>query len=759
MRRLLDNAQLLGGVFALVVLVLFVFQIRGALTSAGRTIGISYEESAEGLQLSWVGPGQPADAGGLQVGDFLLEIDGKSLERSADYDVAASVFVEGRPVVYRVRRGQRVLDLRVSPGVPVDVVRHVVYGVAMLACLGLGLLTLRQGQRVRPLWMFLFLLALELAIPFEGVGQVGLLILSWSAYYLITGAQIGVELHLASVIPDRQPWLERRPWVIPLYYVLGLGLGTLAWVTYLVEDVGGRDFFPWSYLHTDRLLDQIGLPLWAAAVVVLLILPTLRHPDRRGRLQAGLVLLGVAPWVIYVYAPLVLDLAAFEWLDGFFPLIILFFPAAVFVAIFRYHLFDIEMVVRRGLLYTALTTALVLVFYATLGAGGALLSQLVGSERHSIWVISAGTLILGALFAPMRRWLQRRIDRSLFPERQALRQRLVSLASELPSQGSVHRMGRHLVDHLSEVFGVRSAALLLNDPASGLLLMVATNPEDWSRRTSVSMLLSPQDPGIACLHQAAKPLPAADIAATSHSLAQRLDLLEAELLVPLLAEERLVGLLVLGRPVHGRPRASRAFAAEQIELLTLFAHHIAISLENVRLFESVTYEGLTGLRRREAILQVLDRELERAQRYDRPLTIGFADLDHFKRVNDRHGHLAGDALLKHVADELAAGVRSTDLVGRYGGEEFLLIFPETQLDGARVVAEKIRSRVEQLEVPVEEGVTLGMSVSIGLAALDELEDPKSGARELIAAADEALYRAKQGGRNRIEPAALWTASG
>ena len=173
--------------------------------------------------------------------------------------------------------------------------------------------------------------------------------------------------------------------------------------------------------------------------------------------------------------------------------------------------------------------------------------------------------------------------------------------------------------------------------------------------------------------------------------------------------------------------------------------------ENVRLFESATYEGLTGLLRREAILEQLDRELERALRYGRPLTVAMADLDHFKAINDRHGHLAGDSLLRRMAEVIAGGLRGTDWIGRYGGEEFLLVLPETGMEGAAAVAEKIRCSVQGTPVPLDDGPPARATVSIGLASLDGAGQGKILGRDLIAAADRSLYEAKHAGRNRVFP--------
>jgi diguanylate cyclase (GGDEF)-like protein len=356
------------------------------------------------------------------------------------------------------------------------------------------------------------------------------------------------------------------------------------------------------------------------------------------------------------------------------------------------------------------------------------------------------TLLIGLLFNPLRRALQSTIDRRFFPERFAVRQRLVALAGELPAHGKLPLMGRHLVTRLCPIFGVRSAALLVADPKSGLLVSVAASAEEGDRE--LSLLLSPADPGVELLARSARPLPAAELAARSPSLAQRLAAMGAALAVPVRAQERMIGILLLG----AKREVGRGFSAEELELLGLLSHHVATVFENARLFESATFESLTGLLRREAILEVLEKELQRAVRYGRPLTIGMADLDHFKRVNDRWGHLAGDTLLKRVAAAVASGLRGADAVGRYGGEEFLLVLPETELEGAVAVAEKVRRLVEAVAVPMEDGSAAQVTISIGLATLRGGKGPHA-ADELIAAADRSLYRAKESGRNRVEPRA------
>jgi diguanylate cyclase (GGDEF)-like protein len=173
--------------------------------------------------------------------------------------------------------------------------------------------------------------------------------------------------------------------------------------------------------------------------------------------------------------------------------------------------------------------------------------------------------------------------------------------------------------------------------------------------------------------------------------------------------------------------------------------------ENARLFESATYESLTGLLRRDAVLDLLEHEIERAQRYQRPLSLAMADLDYFKEVNDRFGHLAGDTLLKEISRAASQGLRSTDLIGRYGGEEFIMVLPETEIGGAVRVAEKIRDLIERTTVPMADGSHAQVTISIGIAALGDVRGGPLTPRQLIAAADRSLYEAKHAGRNRVHP--------
>lgn len=162
--------------------------------------------------------------------------------------------------------------------------------------------------------------------------------------------------------------------------------------------------------------------------------------------------------------------------------------------------------------------------------------------------------------------------------------------------------------------------------------------------------------------------------------------------------------------------------------------------------DAATVDKLTGVANRQQLLATLFSEVERSSRYNRPFSVGFVDIDHFKSVNDTYGHAAGDIVLRGVAQILNANMRSTDLVGRYGGEEFMLLLSETGVEYAAVLAEKLRNLVQREGFAVDGNRDLHVTVSIGIAGG---EGPALRMDSLARDADAAMYSAKSLGRNQV----------
>jgi len=203
-------------------------------------------------------------------------------------------------------------------------------------------------------------------------------------------------------------------------------------------------------------------------------------------------------------------------------------------------------------------------------------------------------------------------------------------------------------------------------------------------------------------------------------------------------------------------RGDRAFTHGERELFAYLTNQASVSVENVDLHETVQRQAvtdeLTGLFNHRRFQEVMTAEVERARRYGHELGLIMLDIDNFKQVNDTHGHLQGDMVLGEVARVLRQSSREIDEPARYGGEEMAVALPQTDLEGAYQFAERVRGRIEALELPLLNGDgTLKVTASFGVASLASAGTADKGA--LVAAADGALYEAKRSGKNRTVRAA------
>jgi diguanylate cyclase (GGDEF)-like protein len=209
--------------------------------------------------------------------------------------------------------------------------------------------------------------------------------------------------------------------------------------------------------------------------------------------------------------------------------------------------------------------------------------------------------------------------------------------------------------------------------------------------------------------------------------------------VPLIAKGECIGIINITNKKNGK-----LFNKKDLEFVEALANQAAIAVDNAQLYELATKDGLTKLYIHRHFYFLLESEIKRVQRYHHVLSLLMMDIDNFKAVNDSYGHLVGDMVLKEIANVIQKTIRHVDIPARYGGEEFTVILPETPVLSGVIIAERLRKKISEISVKVDDNHYVTPTVSIGIS---EFPNSGEGIKDLIDKADKALYVSKENGKN------------
>ncbi len=294
---------------------------------------------------------------------------------------------------------------------------------------------------------------------------------------------------------------------------------------------------------------------------------------------------------------------------------------------------------------------------------------------------------------------------------------------------------------IKQVMEVDASSVMLVDPEKGDLFF--SQAEGGSQKIKEIRLQMGE--GIAGhVAQTAEPMIANDVN-KSKFFAQRVDKVtkfttRSILAVPLKIKGKVTGVLEALNKIDGTD-----FTPEDLLIFTSYANQIAVAIENARLYKMAVYDGLTGIFDKTYFKIWAESEYARVRRYNTDLSLVMFDIDHFKNINDSYGHRAGDSILAELAKTIKEAVRRADVFARFGGEEFIIALPETNINQAYILAEKIR-KITQTHKFEFEGKTIGVTVSLGVVSFDKTHEQSF--ERLLNDVDQALYESKSSGRNR-----------
>ncbi|MGA7616220.1 MAG: diguanylate cyclase [Thermoanaerobaculia bacterium] len=571
-----------------------------------------------------------------------------------------------------------------------------------------------------------------------------LLLFLYSSVYMMNFA---VVVHMASLIPRANPITRRHRWIVGGTYATGALLTVVSWLLVFSASRGSA-WFGVTLPSALQVRAEMSLSAYVAGACIsvwLLQSAARREETREGRLQALVVLAGILPWAANITAWLFIP----AWRDTaagvIEPFAVMLVPAGFYVSIFHFHLFDLGSFLRRGLIYV-LTMGMLGASVYLAGALIGLFAAHVLGIHITLWWIALLFFIGGAFFQPLSRAVESRIDQALFSEKIALRRLEASLIGELAGFTEIDEAAAHLIERIHTSLSLRGAALLLADQGGEYYRVRAISGRMTGDETARNVVLTAEELQNWSSLRPRVPMRRFESDDEPAELRGMLDLLETEYVVPVRLKDRLVAVLALGKLGRGA-----ALDRDDLEILDQIAQQASAMLENARLFDLATHDPLTRLPRRQVAVERLREELRRATRSFHPLAIAFADIDDFKQINDTWGHHAGDVVIRAIARAFSERSRSTDIVARFGGEEFVFVLPDTPRDGAYRHLEELRAEIETREVDLDQiaPVTLLVTLSFGLYCLAS-PDQLCTEEEALVRADEALYVAKRNGKNRVE---------
>jgi diguanylate cyclase (GGDEF)-like protein len=686
----------------------------------------------------------PATRGGRIYQYEILSADGRPVDDVAALGDHVASLPIGTPVDYVLRRGDDLIETRVETRRFGAVDFAMLFGAYWLCGVGIAGVALAirhlrgRDQMANGTFFPLCIVALWSLTAMDLYGPYRL----FRVHALCEMFLFGAMLHLALAFPSPAKWIVERPRSVLIPYALCAVLG-------LVSQLGL--YSPGVYVATHLTATSLfGMGL--IALIGAQVGRYLHTPSFETRQRIKIVALGTAaalgPQVVLALWSGATGGRAPQNVMAFTGVL---FPISIAYAVLRHNLLGVDDLVRRSTTYAAFTGVIAVSYAFGLTAFDGLFR---GSEFHNPTTFG---LVFGAFSAlvllPMRDFLQQAVNRAFFRTVFDFQRIVESASHRLTSATEIDVISEELASAANAALYPEWTVLYVRSTESGPLSPIVSPPLQSSFLEAL----------VAQAQDASLPLEDGD----------------GHLAVPFRVDGKLIAVLLLGKR-----RSGRNYSGDDRRLLMTLANQAGIAIQNAlalarvrrinaelesrvdertmelnqalgdlqitnrMLTELSLTDPLTNLRNRAFVDDALEREFARSRRTGDGMALLMLDLDHFKQVNDRYGHQVGDAVLVRTAELIQSNLRTTDIAGRFGGEEFIVILanPDSE-EGAGIFAERLRGSIEQEPFLDAEGERFSVTTSVGVASILS-EHREVG--DLLADADSALYLAKSRGRNRAE---------
>ena len=543
---------------------------------------------------------------------------------------------------------------------------------------------------------------------------------------------LALELHILCIVPKPRLWfINYKNPILATFYSLSVYLFFIYFLSYInYESTGIMEtlFSLWA-------LSIINI-LWISLILGILYIQLTKSTSSRERNQLIIIFASLLPSIIArggIEWSYIGDTPEPLWVSSLLTFSNFSFPIGFMIAVKRYDLADLEHDIQRPIVFKFVSA--LIIFSLLIGLYNYFL-EFPNNDLTSFLFFGISSLIFGMLWLPLSSLLNHWAANSSQSDLQASYPSLHNILDSTLAYHNNNQVATNLPRIMNNVLHSSWVAVMLKEDSESSLFHCEKNTNEFLNvellKIELNSLFNGQNNFDQLNGAAEESISLFELGATN--------------ILPLIYRKELLGGIVLAQ--------NSSYHILSNKVLSYFTDHLAEIIFTNKMRRLATIDGLTNILRREAILEKLYNEFAHYQETGEELSVCLLDIDHFKKVNDTYGHAAGDKALKQISKTLKALTQKSDLVGRYGGEEFLIVLPNTKITKAKIFLDYLRLEIHNNAIKISQDITLNISISSGITGTESLQKLTSGTannlvQSLIKEADIALYQAKETGRNKV----------